>query len=57
MNIIKKEVLDFSECETEALKLVTQLCLGIAKEAENPELVKLANTAFEKISELWGYEE
>ena len=57
MNIIKKEILDFSECETEALQLVTQMCLGIAKEAENPELVKLANIAFEKLSELWGYEE
>ena len=57
MNIIKKEILNFSECELEALELVTQLCLGIAKEAENPTLINLANTAFEKVSELWGYEE
>ena len=57
MNIIKKEILDFSERETEALELVTQLCLGIADEAENPELIKLAKTVFDKVSELWGYEE
>ena len=57
MNIIKREILEFSEKETDALQLVTQMCLGIAKEAENPELVKLAKTAFEKVSELWGYEE
>lgn len=57
MNIIKKEILEFSEKETEALRLVTEMCLGIAREAENPELIKLANVAFEKVSELWGYEE
>ena len=57
MNIIKKEILEFSERETEALELVTQLCLGIADEAENPELIKLAKTVFDKVSELWGYEE
>ena len=57
MNIIKKEILEFSERETDALELVTQLCLGIADEAENPELCKLAKTVFDKVSELWGYEE
>ena len=57
MNIIKKEILEFSEKESNALELVTQMCLGIAQEAENPELVKLAKTVFEKVSELWGYEE
>ena len=57
MNIIKKEILEFSEKETEALRLITEMCLGIAREAEDPELIKLANVAFEKVSELWGYEE
>ena len=56
MNIIKKEILEFSERETDALTLVTQLCLGITKEAENPELVKLAYAVYEKVAELWGYE-
>ena len=57
MQIIKKEILEFSEEETKALQLVTEICLGIAREAENPELIKLAKTTFDKISELWGYEE
>jgi hypothetical protein len=57
MQIIKKEILEFSEEETKALQLVTEMCLGIEREAKNPELVKLAKTAFEKLSELWGYEE
>ena len=57
MNIIKKEILDFSERENDALELVTQLCLGIIDEAENPELVNLAKTVFEKVSKLWGYKE
>lgn len=55
MQIIKTEILEFSEEEIQALQLVTKICLGIEREANNPELVKLAKTTFEKVSELWGY--
>jgi hypothetical protein len=57
MQIIKKEILEFSEEEIKALQLVTEMCLGIEREAKNPELVELVATIFEKVSELWGYEE
>ena len=57
MQIINKEILEFSGEEAKALQLVTKMCLGIEREAKNPELVKLAKTAFETLSELWGYEE
>lgn len=57
MNIIKKEVLEFSEKETEALQLVTQMCIGLMREAEHPELRRLAQTTYDKVSELWGWEE
>lgn len=57
MQIIKKEILEFSEKETDALQLVTQMCLGIEREANSPELRRIASEAFEKLSELWGYEE
>ena len=57
MNIIKKEILEFSEKETDAIQLVTEMCLGIEREANDPELRKLAKEIFNKLSELWGYEE
>ena len=57
MQIIKKEILEFSEKETDALQLVTQMCLGIEREANSLELRRIASEAFEKLSELWGYEE
>jgi hypothetical protein len=57
MQIIKKEILEFSEAETKALQLVTEMCLGIERESENPTIRQLASEAFEKLSELWGYEE
>lgn len=57
MNIIKKEILEFSEKETDALQLITAMCLGIEREANNPKLRELAKEIFDKLSELWGYEE
>ena len=57
MQIIKKEILEFSEKETDALRLVTQMCLGIEREANNPELQRIAIEAFAKLAELWRYEE
>ena len=57
MNIVKKEILEFSEEETDALRLVTEMCLGIERESESPVIRQLASEVFEKLSELWGYEE
>jgi hypothetical protein len=57
MQIIKKEILEFNERETEALRLITEMCLGIERESENPAIRQLASEVFEKLSELWGYEE
>jgi len=42
MRIIKKEILEFSERETDAIQLVTEMCLGIDREADDPDLQILA---------------
>ena len=57
MTIIKKEVLEFSEKETDALQLVSQICTGLMREANDPNLKVLAEEIYEKIAELWGWEE
>lgn len=57
MIIIKKEVLEFSEKETDALQLVSQICTGLMREATDPNLKVLAEEIYEKIAELWGWEE
>ena len=57
MNIVKKEILEFSEKETKAVELVTDMCYGIKRESANPELIKLAEEIICKLNELWGYVE
>ena len=57
MTIIKKEVLEFSEKETDALQLVSQICTGLMREASDPNLKVLAEEIYEQIAELWGWEE
>lgn len=57
MNIIKKETLEFSEKESDALRFVTEMCLGINREASCPDLKELACETYDKICELWGWEE
>ena len=57
MNIVKKEILEFSEKETEAAELVIDMCYGIKREATNPELIKLAEAIICRLNELWGYVE
>lgn len=57
MKIIKKEILEFSERETDALNLVTEICTGLMREANDPNLKKLAEETYEKLAELWGWEE
>ena len=55
MNIVKKEILEFSEKESSALDLVLDMCLGIEREATDPELQKLVKELSYKLSILWGY--
>lgn len=57
MKIIKKEILEFSERETDAINLVVEICNGLMREAIDPNLQKLAEETYEKITELWGWEE
>lgn len=57
MQIIKKEVLEFSGKEAEALQLVTEMCLGIDREANDPDLQILAKKLYSNLSELWGWGE
>lgn len=57
MDIIKKEILNFSEKESDVLHLVIEMCWGINQEATNPELLKLADEISYKLCVLWGYKE
>ena len=57
MTIIKKEFLEFSEKEIEAINLVFEICLGLTKESTDPELIKLAETVYNNLTELWRWEE
>lgn len=57
MDIIKKEILNFSEKESDALHLVIEMCWGINREATNPKLLKLADEISYKLCVLWGYKE
>lgn len=57
MTIIKKEFLEFSEKEREAIDLVCEICTGLMRESADPELIKLAETVYNNLSELWGWEE
>lgn len=57
MTIIKKETLEFSERETDAIDLVCNMCDNLRKEATNPDLIKLAEEIVLKVTELWEWEE
>lgn len=57
MKIAKKEILEFSERETDALNLTMEICTGLTREANDPDLKKLAEEIYEKVAELWGWEE
>lgn len=57
MRIIKKEILEFSEKETEAIQLVTQICTGLMRGASDPNLKKLAEETYDCITTLWGWGE
>ena len=57
MKIIKKEILEFSERETDAIQLVTEICAGLIREATAPDLKELAEEIYDRITTLWGWEE
>ena len=57
MQIIKKEILEFSERETDAIQLVLEICTELIREAEAPDLVDLADAIYDKLTTLWGWEE
>ena len=57
MTIIKKEILEFSEQEIDTLDLTMKICTGLIREANDPNLKKLAEETYEKLVELWGWGE
>lgn len=57
MKIIKKEILEFSERETDAINLVVEICNGLMREANDPNLKELAEELYDRITTLWGWEE
>lgn len=54
MEIVKKEALNFSDSEKEALQVVLTLCSEIEREASDSDLKKLACETYNKICDLWG---
>ena len=57
MKIIKKEILEFSEKETNAIQLVFEICTGLMREANDPNLKELAEETYNCITTLWEWEE
>ena len=57
MQIIKKEILEFSERETDAIQLVLEICTGLMREATDPDLKEVAEETYNCVTTLWGWEE
>ena len=57
MKIIKKEILEFSEKETNAIQLVSEICTGLMREANDPNLKEFAEETYNCITTLWEWEE
>lgn len=57
MKIIKKEILEFSEKETNAFQLVSEICTGLMREADDPNLKELAEETYNCITTLWEWDE
>ena len=57
MQIIKTEKVHFSECETRSIEMTITLMEGIINCAQDPELVKIANVAYDKLTDLYEYME
>lgn len=57
MQIIKKEILCFSENEKEAMDLVQEVMDGLIRHAEDPRISLLARDISLNLSELMMFEE
>lgn len=57
MNIIKKEILEFSEEERKAINLLLKICNEIRGATSDSNLEKLAKETYNNIATLEGYEE
>ena len=57
MKIIKKQILESSEKETNAIQLVSEICTGLMREANDPDLKELAEETYNCITTLWEWEE
>lgn len=57
MNIIKKEILEFSEEEREAINLLLKICNEIRGATSDSNLEKLAKETYNNVATLEGYEE
>ena len=55
MTIVKKENLEFSDREIEALNLVMNISIGIMREAEDPNLKRIAENININLVDLWNY--
>lgn len=57
MNIIKKEILEFSKEEREAINLLLKICNEIRGTTSDSNLEKLAKETYNNVAALEGYEE
>lgn len=57
MKIIKKEIIELSEKEGNAIQLVTEICTGLMREANDPNLKELAEETYNCITTLREWEE
>jgi hypothetical protein len=57
MQIIKKEILCFSENEKEAIDLVQEITDGLVRHSEDPRIAILARNISLNLSELLMFEE
>lgn len=57
MTIIKKEMLEFSKEEKNALEMVSKICTGIMQEADDPDLREWAQEIFGNIFNILECEE
>ena len=55
MTIVKKEHLEFSDREIDALNLVMNISIGILREAEDPNLKRIAENININLVSLWDY--
>ena len=57
MTIETKEIIEFTEKETDIINAMITICNNIIVEAKTTELVRAAEEVTKKIYELWEYEE